>query len=462
MKTTISKLYNVWCSLKDTMKPNDKERLERKFMLEFNYNTNHIEGNTLTYGQTEILLMFGRASEGVKMRDLEEMKAHNMCLQMIREEASLKDKPLTETFIRNVHLTMLREDYVVHKTDKEGKPYSYTIHAGIYKTRPNSVKTVTGELFEYASPEETPALMSDLIQWYNAEEEKGELDVMELASMFHYRYIRIHPFEDGNGRMARLLVNYILAKHDYPMMVVKSKDKDNYLRALNKCDVVVGPVPSDGAHAEIEQITPFVEYMTACELRALDKCIKAAKGESIEDDDDFQKQVELLARQASVQPKEEEPLNTLENKMDVYNMFHRDFAMKLIEAVKPAEFFFDDIDITYWMSSSYPTNRYSSFYDLLDISMIDANTMDRSRREITTNARAILLQIKLNGIKPQYRMKQISMVLQGDVIFHKRYYEFYGETYSYGTYPTTERIAEIISKHKTSILDSLSSAKIDN
>lgn len=462
MNTDITKFYADWCSLKGNMKQVDMERLERKFMLEFNYNTNHIEGNTLTYGQTEILLMFGRASEGVKMRDLEEMKAHNVCLQMIREEAQLKDKPLTETFIRNVHLTMIREDYVVHKTDKEGKPYSYTIHAGIYKTRPNSVITVTGEKFEYASPEETAALMSDLVQWYNAEEKKGELNVMELASLFHYRYIRIHPFEDGNGRMARLLVNYILAKQDYPMVVVKSKDKENYLLALNKCDVVVGSIPSDGAHAEIDQITPFVEYMTGCELRALDKCIKAAKGESIEDDDDFQKQMKLLARQASVQPKEDERLDTMENKMDVYNMFHRDFAMKLVEAVKPAEIFFDAIDISYLMSTSYPINRFSSFYDLLDTPILNSDTMDKVHRDIIKNAKAISFNIKLNRIKPQYRMKKISMSMPGDVLFERRYYEFCGERYNYGTYPTPEKITDLINRNKTALLNSLSSAKIDN
>ena len=60
---------------------------------------------------------------------------------------------------------------------------SYMIHAGQYKTRPNSVITVTGERFEYASPEETPALMADLIQWYNEEENKGELSPAELAAI---------------------------------------------------------------------------------------------------------------------------------------------------------------------------------------------------------------------------------------------------------------------------------------
>lgn len=102
---------------------------------------------------------------------------------------------------------------------------SYVIHAGQYKTRPNSVITRYGDRFEYASPEETPGLMGDLVDWYNAAEKEGKLSPVELAALFHYRYIRIHPFEDGNGRIARLMVNYILTRHDYPMIVVRSRKK---------------------------------------------------------------------------------------------------------------------------------------------------------------------------------------------------------------------------------------------
>lgn len=100
---------------------------------------------------------------------------------------------------------LLREDYTQYRTFPNGVQTSYVIHAGQYKTRPNSVITRYGDRFEYASPEETPALMTDLIDWYNEEEQKGELTPVELAAIFHYRYIRIHPFEDGNGRIARLM-----------------------------------------------------------------------------------------------------------------------------------------------------------------------------------------------------------------------------------------------------------------
>ena len=255
----IEKLYKQWQALQP-ISQQAQERLNQKLMLEFNYNSNHIEGNTLTYGQTELLLLFGRVAEPAIMRDLEEMKAHNVALRMIEAKAREEGRPLTETFIRTLHQILLREDYQV--TNPDGT--TYTIHAGQYKTRPNSVRTITGELFEYASPEETPALMADLIAWYNREEAAATLSPIQLASLFHYRYIRIHPFEDGNGRIARLLVNYILCKHGYPMIVVKSTDKNQYLSALNQCDVAVGLIPSDGANAQLNQINPLTDYLSHC------------------------------------------------------------------------------------------------------------------------------------------------------------------------------------------------------
>ena len=257
----IATLYKEWLATQP-VKEELQRRLDQKFMLEFNYNSNHIEGNTLTYGQTELLLLFGRVVGEAKMKDLEEMKAHNVCLKMIIEEAKEKDKPLTEYFIRTLHQTMLREDYTVYRQLPGGVNTSYVVHAGCYKTRPNSVITPTGERFEYASPEETPALMTDLVKWYNQAEAEGKLTTVELAALFHYRYIRIHPFEDGNGRIARLLMNFILLRHGYPMIVIRSKKKKAYLDALGKADKNVGAIPSDGANATLEQAQDFVNYIS--------------------------------------------------------------------------------------------------------------------------------------------------------------------------------------------------------
>ena len=240
---------------------NDRNRLSRRFTIDFNYNSNHIEGNTLTYGQTELLLLFGRVSGEADFHDYEGMKASNVGLKMMVTEATESQQPLTQNFIRTLHRTLLREDYTVYRNLPGGMTTSYTVHAGQYKTRPNSVITRYGDRFEYASPEETPALMTDLVDWYNQAEKEGKLSPVELATLFHYRYIRIHPFEDGNGRIARMILNYILSRHGIPMIVVRSRLKHEYLEALHQADLIVGAAPYDGAHASLKAIRPFHKYM---------------------------------------------------------------------------------------------------------------------------------------------------------------------------------------------------------
>lgn len=270
--TFVEKIYRIMQDSKELIKAiahwntilplseNDKALLDRKFVIDFNYNSNHIEGNTLTYGQTELLLLFGKVITESEMKDLEEMKAHNIGLKLMQSEADEIRKPLTETFIRQLHKILIRDDYTISCTLSCGHPSEFTIHAGCYKTRPNSVITRYGDRFEYASPEETPALMNDLVAWYNEVEHTGEYTPIQLAALFHYRYIRIHPFEDGNGRIARLMVNYILARHNFPMIVVRSRKKQAYLEALHKTDIAVGVTPSIGAHASLQKINHFLRY----------------------------------------------------------------------------------------------------------------------------------------------------------------------------------------------------------
>ena len=257
----IEDVMNEWNALQP-LSDRDREMLSRRFTIDFNYNSNHIEGNTLTYGQTEILLLFGKIVGEADVRDVHEMTASNVGLKMMKEEARLKETPLTQHFIRTLHKTLLREDYTVYRNLPGGVQTSYVIHAGQYKTRPNSVITRYGDRFEYATPEETPALMSDLVDWYNDAERSGKFTPIELAAIFHYRYIRIHPFEDGNGRIARLMVNYILTRHDYPMIVVRSRKKKEYLEALHRTDLTVGAAPSLGAHASKRDIQQFLTYFT--------------------------------------------------------------------------------------------------------------------------------------------------------------------------------------------------------
>jgi Fic family protein len=94
------------------------------------------------------------------------------------------------------------------------------------------VLTRTGEMFYFASPEETPAKMAELMAWYNENVNKEDTNAVLFATEFHYRFIRIHPFDDGNGRLARLLMNFILMLKGYPPAIIKTEDKDAYYNAL--------------------------------------------------------------------------------------------------------------------------------------------------------------------------------------------------------------------------------------
>lgn len=258
--TRVEALYKQWKSLQPVSE-RKQFLLSKRFTVDYNFNSNHIEGNTLTYGQTELLLLFDKVIGEGDLKDYNDMKASQAGLKMMSEQADLKDTPLTQNFIRQLHKVLLREDYTVYKNLPGGFTTSYVIHAGQYKTRPNSVITRYGDRFDYASPEETPALMADLVDWYNKAEKGGAYTPVELAALFHYRYIRIHPFEDGNGRIARLMVNYILARHGWPMIVIRSRNKYHYIEALHQTDQAVGASPSKGAHASKREIGKFITYI---------------------------------------------------------------------------------------------------------------------------------------------------------------------------------------------------------
>ena len=450
--TKIESLYREWKQLLP-MKEEHRLRLDKKFMLEFNYNSNHIEGNTLTYGQTEFLLLFGKVAEAANMKDLEDMKASNVGLKMMEEEADAH-QPLTETFIRQLHSTLLREDYTIHK-QFNGQPTSYTVHAGTYKTRPNSVITVTGERFEYASPEETPALMCDLINWYRKEEQNGVLTPIELAALFHYRYIRIHPFEDGNGRIARLLVNYILRKHDYPMIVVKSADKEKYLTALNMCDSVVGTEPSAGAYASLEQVRPFVEYMEHCLEQGLQICINAAKGRSIEEDDDFMKELKLLELQKKQEIAIEESKRRL-SADEVWNVLEFVF-FPLVESFEAAREAVGNVFRFHQQSASSGISKSQDMANVLGIWKVQRNTNNSQLIDYVNNAKSAWYHCKmLTPMNPSIQ----AIIIEKDfhITFFDEHYFIDGvlnKNFLYGTYPSDDEKKKIVSQFKQDMLSEL-------
>lgn len=310
----------------------DEQRIMQKFRLDWNYHSNHIEGNQLTYGETKALLLFNITAQGKPLKDHIEMTGHNEAINWIIDV--LKDeRPLTENFIRQIHKLLLKEPYEVDAITPDGKPTKRVIQVGQYKTAPNHVLTKTGEIFRFSSVEETPAKMNDLLDWYKEEKGTKDKNAIILAAEFHYKFIRIHPFDDGNGRLARILMNFILMSEGYPPVVIKTEDKENYFSVLQLADA--------------GQFTPFVEYITANLNHSLELMIKGAKGENIEEEDDLEKEIVLLntrvrglnnkLTKSGITAKEQFSKKSLlpfvkyiDKKMSIFNHFYNEKKIALI------------------------------------------------------------------------------------------------------------------------------------
>jgi Fic family protein len=262
--------------------PEQEARVLQKFRLEWNYNSNAIEGNSLTLGETRSLLLHGLTAAGKPMRDHLDIKGHNEAVVAL-EEFVRSEYPLTEQFIREMHQLLLGEAYEVPAQTASGQPTRKRIVPGRYKTSPNNVLTATGEMFYFASVEETPGRMTDLVDWYRAEEAAPTLHPVALAAEFHYRFVRVHPFDDGNGRMSRLLMNLILLRHGYPMTVIQAADRNRYLAAL--------------AEADAGEPEPFLRFIIENVEASLRLIIRAARGESIDEPSDLDKKLALLSKQ---------------------------------------------------------------------------------------------------------------------------------------------------------------------
>jgi Fic family protein len=256
----------------------NQQRLDKKFRLEWNYNSNHMEGNTLTYGETELLLIFDLTKGNHELREYEEMKGHDVALKLVNELVDDKERTLNENFIRQLNTLLLVRPFFKEAITPDGQPTRREIKVGEYKSFPNHVLLKNGEEFHYALPAETPAKMGDLIEWYKNNTDEPVI----VAADLHYKFVCIHPFDDGNGRIARLLMNFHLLKNNLPPVVIKSEDKKNYLRALQEADA-----------GDIDSIRTYIAEKL---VWSLELSIKAAKGENIDELGDWDKKLDLLKK----------------------------------------------------------------------------------------------------------------------------------------------------------------------
>lgn len=186
-----------------------KKEILRDFVIEFAYNTTSIEGNTITLKQAKNLLEEGKTPKNRTLREIFDLQnTQNVFF-------NLKGMPINQNTIKKIHSGLME-----NIDDRKG-----------YRTRDVRVIKSTFK----STP--APYIRSDmnvLLEWYN--KNRKQLHPLVLASVFHHKFEKIHPFFDGNGRTGRMLMNHILMKNDYPPIIIHRKFRDQYLEALREAD----------------------------------------------------------------------------------------------------------------------------------------------------------------------------------------------------------------------------------
>ncbi|MDP2630277.1 MAG: Fic family protein [Candidatus Uhrbacteria bacterium] len=194
------------------------KKLQEQFKIEMTYNSNGIEGNTLTLYETFLVIREGITIKGKPLKDHLEAKDHYEALEYLYGLVGKDSRQtVSEQLIRNLH------KLVTHTVDVEW--------AGRY--REGNV-AITGAKHTPPDMLDVPLKMRELIQWYRSH--AGKLHTIELAAIIHHQLVYIHPFFDGNGRTSRLLMNVLLMQSGYPLAVVLKNDRKKYYRVLELAD----------------------------------------------------------------------------------------------------------------------------------------------------------------------------------------------------------------------------------
>ena len=204
----------------DTYKPLNKEQLanlKRVFDVDLTYNSNAIEGSTLSFSETKLILREGITIGGKKLSEHLEVINHKEALDFIESLSHLNPYDLTLKDILNIHFLVLKG--------------ISTKDAGVCRVKPVGVRKSDGKIYHFTEPLKIQDELNSFMTWL-----KNSIDLhpVLLSSEVHYKFVSIHPFIDGNGRAARLLMNLILLQSGYPQAVIKVTNRAKYILSIEK------------------------------------------------------------------------------------------------------------------------------------------------------------------------------------------------------------------------------------
>lgn len=207
--------------------------IQEKLRLDWTYNSNAIEGSTLTRGETFFFLQEGLTVEGKPFKDFLDARNHAEAIdylyQVIKDE-----RPISQGLIKELNAFLLSGVTHTEAISQTGEKIKKPATPGEYKHRPNHVLQPDGTIHYYPDPLQVTNEMEVLCQWIQENLEAQHPIV--TAAITHFNMARIHPFDDGNGREARLLMNLILMKRGYPPAIIKREKRRQYLETLRQAD----------------------------------------------------------------------------------------------------------------------------------------------------------------------------------------------------------------------------------
>jgi len=218
LQTTFDRLYEKKAMLQNSRPlPNIAlQKIREALSIEWTYNSNSIEGNSLTLRETQMVLQEGITIKGKSLREHFEAKNHetalNFLYKLIDENHLLSSKDILS--LHELVLRSIEDDF-----------------AGRLR---NAGVRIAGANFLPPNAQKVSGLLDELIQFVNTN--TLELNVIELATVFHHRFVWIHPFFDGNGRTVRLAMNLLLMRSGFPPAIILKNDRKKYYDALNSAN----------------------------------------------------------------------------------------------------------------------------------------------------------------------------------------------------------------------------------
>jgi len=286
--------------------------LRRFFRIKNIYHSNAIEGNTLNLGETKQVVQFGLTITGKSLKDQAEARNLAQAIDFLEELASRPELPILEADIRQVHTLVLKD------VDDN--------NAGRYRL---VEVQISGSRYTPPSPTAVPQAMEEFGRWLAKASMLsaglGSLEGFLNAAVAHAWLVYIHPFADGNGRVARLLMNLMLMRYGYPIAVITKEDRIRYYDALEE--------------SQSSDLSPFLALLSECIYESLEEYERAA-AEQREREEWAQSLADRFSTQEKVRYSNE--YEVWRSAMELLKSYFRQTAELLNEATPLGRIYFKD------------------------------------------------------------------------------------------------------------------------